>query len=135
MSETPEERRERIDNARREQAVLLRQIGQEHSGIVVRPSAGEAWRRLLEVLNRGRSRCFGRHREYTDYDAFNVPSPGRAAMMCTGCPMLKECNDYATIAKPGWGVYGGRVYGKDLAAVERREIIAEGKKKLKGVQK
>lgn len=128
MSETPDERRERIDAARRDQAELNREIGQEFSGLAVRPSAVEAWRRLQADLQAGAHkdvpilpRCEGKADRYQDYDAYNVPSPARAAMMCRGCPFEKVCNDYAEVEKPGWGVYGGKVYGRALAEKERRE--------------
>lgn len=128
MTETPEERRERIDNARRDQAELLRQVGHEHAAIMVRPSAAEAWDALQEKLallaERGTpARCTNKPDDYQDYDAFNVPSPGRAKMSCAGCLAIAECGVYAEVEKPGWGVWGGNVYGKDLADKERREYI------------
>lgn len=131
--ETPEERRERIDDARRDQAELLRQVGHEHAAIMIRPSAAEARKaldaKLAAMQDEGKpSRCFKKPEEYGDYDAFNVPSPGRAKMMCEGCPALELCDTYAQVEKPGWAVYGGRVYGRDLADKERRETIRNDKK-------
>jgi hypothetical protein len=128
VSETPNERRERIDGARREQAELLRQIGHDHANNVIRPSAMEAWRNLqVKLVNvderSGRRPCRGKEAEYSDYDAFNVPSPGRAKMMCGGCEAFAECDLYAQVANPTWSVYGGNVYGKTLADRERREYI------------
>lgn len=128
MTETPDERRDRIDGARREQAELLRQIGHEHASLVIRPSAMEAWHALqarLEVVDdQGLRRpCRGNEAKFSDYDAFNVPSPGRAKMMCGGCAAFAECHEYGDIANPGWAVYGGVAYGKSNADIERRETI------------
>lgn len=127
MTETPDERRERIDDARRDQAELLRQIGHEHASNVIRPSAMEAWRSLqvqiVQVDDRkGRRPCRGKEEQYTNYDAFDVPSPGRARMMCGGCEVT-ACPIYAEIENPGWGVYGGVTYGRKIAEIERREQI------------
>jgi hypothetical protein len=98
---------------------------------VIRPSAMEAWQnlqfKLVEVDDKGERRpCRGREREYTEYDAFNVPSPGRAKMMCAGgCTAFAECHEYGEVAQPDWGVYGGVTYGKRIAEIERRERIRE----------
>jgi hypothetical protein len=133
MTETPDERRERIDAARREQAELLRQIGHEHASNVIRPSAMEAWQilqvKIAQVDERGGRRpCRTRGAEFVDYGPFDVPSPGRAKMMCGGCEALAECNQYAEVDNPDWGVYGGNVYGRRIAEVERREQIRETSK-------
>jgi hypothetical protein len=134
--ETPEERRERIDGARRDQAELLRQVGYEHAGVLVRPSAAEALTALNDkvalLAAKGTPvRCTGKAKEFLDYSATEVPSPGRAKMMCAGCDAFAECDLYAQVEKPGWGVYGGRVYGKDLADKERREFQKEQMDKMK----
>jgi hypothetical protein len=131
--ETSEERRERIDAARREQAELLRQIGHEHASNVIRPSAMEAWRNLqFQIVKvddeKGRRPCRGKEEAYTGYDAFNVPSPGRAKMMCAGCEVT-ACPIYAEIDRPDWGVYGGVAYGKNIAEIERREQIRNEEKR------
>lgn len=130
MTETPDERRERIDAARREQAELLRQIGHEHASNVIRPSAMEAWRNLqftvTKVDDKGQRRpCRDKAENYTGYDAFDVPSPGRAKMMCGGCEAYDACHEYGEVANPDWGVYGGVAYGKRIADIERREQIRE----------
>ena len=136
MTETPDERRERIDEARRDQAELLRQVGHEHASIMVRPSADQAWdqfqAKVTALAEKGTPvRCTGKAKEFSDYDAFNVPSPGRAKMMCAGCPAIDECDLYAEIDKPGWSVYGGKVYGRDIAEKERREAMKEETAKMK----
>lgn len=127
--ETPDERRERIDDARREQAALHREIGHELVNLSIRPSAKKPWGEFQDALAKGAEadpqvlpRCEG-DTSYTDYDAFNVPSPGRAKMSCAGCPFLAECATFAEAEKPAWGVWGGNVYGRKLAETERREFM------------
>ena len=142
MTETPDERRERIDAARREQADLNREIGQEFANLAIRPSAAQAWKNFQTALTVGeqryppvRPKCFEHEDRYRNYDAFNVPSPAKAKMMCATCQFSKlatgefagTCGTFAEAERPGWGVWDGIVYGKDIADKERREIIREQK--------
>lgn len=139
MIETPDERRDRIDAARREQAELNRQIGQEFANLAIRPSAAQAWKEFQAALTAGeeqyppvRPKCFEREATYRDYDAFNVPSPAKAKMMCATCRFSTiagdgTCGTFASAERPGWGVWDGVAYGKDIADKERREIIKEQK--------
>ncbi len=137
--ETPDERRERIDAARREQAELNRQIGQEFASLAIRPSAAQAWQDFQTALTVGerqyppvRPKCFDKAEQYRNYDAHNVPSPARAKMMCATCPFSRSagdgtCGTFAQAEGPGWGVWDGEVYGRKLADKERREAIKEQK--------
>lgn len=135
MTETPAERRERIDAARREQAELNRDIGHEYASLAIRPSASKAWGELQWALTEGelsnpvvRPKCFEREETYRNYDAFNVPSPARASNLCYGCPFIVECENFAQAERPGWGVWGpGMVYGRDIADRERREMLKNKK--------
>lgn len=139
MTETPTERRDRIDGARREQAELNRQIGQEFANLLVRPSAAEAWTEFQDALRAGEDartpvlpNCRGREDEFRDYSPFDVPSPGRAKMMCATCPFSTlsgdgTCGTFATAERPATGVWDGIVYGRLLADKERREIIKQEK--------
>lgn len=136
--ETPDERRERIDEARRDQAALHREIGHELVNLSIRPSAKKAWEGFNAALAKGADakepvlpRCEG-DTSYTDYDAFNVPSPGRAKMMCAGCPFIAQCAAFAEAEKPAWGVFGGNVYGRKLAETERREFMRNALKEKEG---
>lgn len=137
MTETPDERRERIDDARRDQAALHREIGHELVNLSIRPSAKRAWGEFNDALAKGADRVpqvLPRCQDdtsYTDYDCFNVPSPGRAKMMCQTCPMLAKCAAFAEAEKPAWGVYGGNVYGRKLAETERREYMRQALKEEK----
>lgn len=130
MTETPDERRERIDAARREQAELNREIGQEFANLAIRPSAAQAWKAFQTALTVGeqryppvRPKCFEHEDRYRNYDAFNVPSPAKAKMLCHGCPLFAECDEFGKAERPGWGIWGGMVYGKDIADKERREAV------------
>lgn len=136
MTETPDERRERIDQARRDQAELNRQIGHELSGLAIKPSAQKAWQEFQDAQDEARNlgkrgaRCEGQADRYQDYDFNNVPSPGRAKIMCGTCPFSTlhgdgTCGRFAEAERPGWGVWDGQVYGRKLADTERREWMKE----------
>ncbi len=131
--ETPDERRERIDDARRDQAALHREIGYELVNLSIRPSAKQAWDNFQEAQRAGEDaeprilpRCIDKAEQYQDYDAYNVPSPGRAKQMCGSCPFSTRdgdgtCGMFAEAERPAWGVWDGQVYGRKLAETERRE--------------
>lgn len=139
MSETPDERRDRIDGARREQADLHREIGQEFSTLTIRPSAAQAWATFQASIAAGARaepqrlpKCLGKADRYLDYSPFEVPSPAKAKMMCFACPFSTEsgdgtCGDFAEAEKPGVGVWDARVYGRDQSERERKEIIKQQK--------
>ena len=111
-NETPDERRDRINNARRESAEISQQVGIEITSLLVRPVARQAWHEFRAALRDGAAqeppvlpRCNGREAEYVDYD--EPPTAGRAQIRCTGCPFLEKCRTYSDLEKPGWGIYGG----------------------------
>ena len=56
-----------------------------------------------------RPKCEGRSAEFVDY--VSAPSRAQARVMCAGCPLLELCDEAARHRRPGWGVWGGRVYG------------------------
>lgn len=62
--------------------------------------------------------CAGKAGEFTNYDdprnLYDRPTDRIAKIMCEGCPLFKLCKDYARAAKPEWGVWAGKVYGKEL---------------------
>lgn len=141
MTESPDERRERIDEARRDQAALHREIGYEYINLAVRPSAAKPWTEFNEAQAEGldkrppvTARCKDKPGEYQDYDAYNVPSPGRAKQMCGSCPFSTidgdgTCGSFAEAERPAWGVWDGMVYGRKLADTERREDLKNTKAK------
>jgi hypothetical protein len=57
-----------------------------------------------------RTKCFGRHREYTDWTAANVPTPEEAQALCAGCPFFAACANNAEAITPSWGVFAGEVW-------------------------
>ena len=49
----------------------------------------------------------------------------RAMEICAACPVLRECDDYATRTKEKWGVWGGKDRGE--ARYAQRIANAEAK--------
>lgn len=43
-----------------------------------------------------------------------LPTDREAQMMCAGCPVFDLCDKAATIERPSWGIYAGRVVGRAL---------------------
>lgn len=62
--------------------------------------------------------CAGKSELYTNYDdprnLMDVPTDEEAEIMCAGCPLLELCGDYADKAHPAFGIFGGRVFGRNL---------------------
>lgn len=53
--------------------------------------------------------CIERETEFIDYP--KRPEPEEAEELCSGCPILKLCGDYAKhVQKPTHGVWGGKVW-------------------------
>jgi hypothetical protein len=116
--ETADQRKDRINSARRESAEISQQIGIEVTSLLVRPVARQAWHDLRKQLRDGEDqypqllpRCSGKESDYSDYAA--PPTDGKAKMMCAGCPFFEACDKFASTEKPPTGVYGGKVYGRD----------------------
>ena len=55
--------------------------------------------------------CVGREDEFSGDD---LPTDREAQLLCSGCPLLSLCREYAESAHPAWGLFGGRVYGRNL---------------------
>lgn len=55
--------------------------------------------------------CLNREEEFSGED---LPSDREAQLLCASCPVLDLCRAYAEVAHPAWGVFGGRVYGRNL---------------------
>lgn len=51
----------------------------------------------------------------------DLPTDREAQAMCSSCPMLKQCRDYAQKFQPAHGVWGGLVMGRDLEEIEKEE--------------
>lgn len=53
--------------------------------------------------------CLGNADDFVDYSV--APDPQEAELMCDGCSIFRECDDFARLAeKPAWGVWAGRVW-------------------------
>lgn len=67
--------------------------------------------------------CVGKAEQWTSDD---LPTDREAQMMCGQCDIVELCRQYAEEAHPAWGVYGGRVFGRNLKERmdedERREM-------------
>lgn len=62
--------------------------------------------------------CSGREEEFSG-DVF--PSDDRAAMMCAGCSQFMKCQEYAQEAHPAWGIFAGKIHGKQLAEAMKED--------------
>lgn len=62
--------------------------------------------------------CYNKTDQFTNYDdpksLYEVPTNSQAVRMCSGCPLFDLCKEYADTAKPVWGVWAGKVYGRNL---------------------
>lgn len=66
-----------------------------------------------EAHERGlKPKCEGKWRWYSDFKPAQRPSPEGAERLCAGCPLLRECRDFAHQMAPGiaYGVYGGQTW-------------------------
>lgn len=125
MSETPDERKDRINAARRESADISQQVGIDVTSLLVRPVARQAYHEFQQSMKSGREafpqvlpQCNGKEEKYALYPDDEIPSDGKAKMMCGACEFFEKCDRYADLEKPKWGVYGGRVYGREFADLE-----------------
>lgn len=116
--ESADERKDRINAARRESAEISQQVGIDITSLLVRPVARKAYHDFEAALKAGREaspqvlpRCNGKEDQYSDYD--QPPTEGKANMMCAECPFFRECDTYASLEHPKWGLYGGKIYGRE----------------------
>lgn len=63
-----------------------------------------------EAVNKG-ANCLGKPEQWTSDD---LPSDKEAQLMCATCDVFELCKTYAGSAHPAWGVWAGRVYGRNL---------------------
>lgn len=68
--------------------------------------------RLYEARDEVGSNCQGREVDFIDYD--EPPTDAKARVMCNGCPVFDLCESYAKVGHPAWGVWAGRVHGREL---------------------
>ena len=93
----------------------------------VRPEAVEPQNRLHEkmrgLLEAGEFYpCYDNPTLYTDYEdlasedqskAFEPLTDEQCELLCHGCPLLKECFEFAVADQVKYGVWGGINFGKD----------------------
>lgn len=125
MKESADQRKDRINAARRESAEISQQVGIDVTSLLVRPVARQAYHDFEAAMKAGREalpqvlpRCNAKEEKYALYPDDQIPTEGKAGMMCATCPFFKECDTFATLEKPKWGVYGGHVYGREYADLD-----------------
>lgn len=69
-------------------------------------------------LEKPERNCHGKEALFRDYDSpknlGGAPTDFEARVMCWGCPLFDLCSDYADKGHPAWGVWAGKVYGRNL---------------------
>lgn len=97
----------------------------------VRPEAVEAQNLMHEKMREaiesgGLYPCYNNPYFYVDYEdlasedeetAFQPLSDDQVEQLCHGCPLLKECYDFAMADQVKYGVWGGVNFGKDENAL------------------
>lgn len=58
------------------------------------------------------AKCLGKADQYSGDE---LPTDREAQIMCSGCPLVALCSEYAETAHVAHGVWGSRVYGRRLA--------------------
>jgi len=93
----------------------------KHPTDYLRPKKGSG--HLLEQLHEAAreegANCLDREAEFTDYET--PPTAVQAQIMCYACPVFDLCAKYAEVGHPAWGIYGGKVYGRELAEREEKD--------------
>lgn len=92
----------------------------------IKPEAKEEWLRLQEAQDREQFYpCRNNPYFYMDYDGFGLEredgQPGGrvpltqedADALCAGCPLIKQCYDFAVANDEQFGVWGGILFGVD----------------------
>jgi len=114
-----DERQAQIAAARRENSAISAQVGFDVSSLLVRPSARKPWQDFVNADEYENRNCLGREKEFVDYADDDIPIDGVARVLCDNCPVFQKCDAFATAEKPGWGVHGGKTYGREN--VEKEE--------------
>lgn len=93
----------------------------------VRPEAIEFQNRMHEKMREAVESgkfypCYNNPTLYTDYedlgaedllDGFEPLTDDQCEQLCYGCPLLKECYEFAVADRIQYGVWGGVNFGKD----------------------
>jgi hypothetical protein len=87
----------------------------ENAGIL--RSAIPAWDRLSEAQDQNEEYpCKDNPYFYTDYSdqmEQRILTGNDAEQLCHGCPLLKQCYDFALANKEAYGIWGGINFGLD----------------------
>jgi hypothetical protein len=75
--------------------------------IPVLDKAEKAWYDLQAGLAENKTPCLGKAEDYADYSSFK--SADEAEEMCYGCPLIKQCYDFAVLNEVNAGIWGGIV--------------------------
>ena len=75
--------------------------------------AAKLLRELWDRAPKEGANCVGNPEKWTSDE---LPTDREAALACASCPLLDLCREYAETAHPAWGVWGGKVYGRNLEA-------------------
>lgn len=83
----------------------------------INSEAMPAWRALCSAQDKAEYYpCMNNPYFYTDYDGLGIESPtgGRVALseddceaLCYGCPLLKQCYEFAVANGERFGIWGG----------------------------
>lgn len=79
--------------------------------------------RKLDTLTRAgldtRPACEGDASFIADRGALGLPEITRMRRVCSRCPLLEPCGDYARTARPEAGYWAGVAYGKPETATAK----------------
>lgn len=100
------------------------QVDKEFDYLKPKKGSQEALDDLREAVDEDNAKdepgrnCYNRTDQFTNYDdprsLYDMPTNSEAKRMCGGCPLFDLCEDYAKAANPIWGVWAGKVYGRNL---------------------
>lgn len=76
----------------------------------------ELWRRAPQEG----APCVGR----AEWTADELPTDREAQLACAPCPLISLCEEYRQAAHPSWGIWAGKVQGRNLqAAMEEGDDV------------
>jgi hypothetical protein len=85
----------------------------------------ELWRKAPGVMNpetgniENAANCLNREDEFSGE---TLMSDTEAALECATCPLFDLCSEYGNVARPAWGTFGGRVFGRALEEAMKEDV-------------
>ena len=78
----------------------------DQASLWANPQAEAEWKELCNAIDQSDSYpCYDNPDPYVDYpEDIGVDE---AEQMCYGCPLLKQCYDFAVANNTTWGIWGG----------------------------